>query len=58
MDMVMEYVSVGGNRLPSAADWDSETGVLAFGAGRNVALAEPLVRRLTSIEPFGNELME
>lgn len=37
-----EYISVGGNRHPGAADWDVETGVLAYGADNNVALWEPL----------------
>lgn len=38
-----EYISVGGNRHPAAADWDVESGVLAFGADNNVALWDPLV---------------
>ena len=38
-----EYISVGGNRHPGAADWDVDTGVLAYGADNNVALWEPLV---------------
>lgn len=38
-----EYVSVGGNRQPSAADWDARSGLLAYGADRNVALWQPLV---------------
>lgn len=37
------YISVGGNRHPSAADWDVQSGVLAYGADINVALWEPLV---------------
>jgi elongator complex protein 2 len=37
------YISVGGNRHPSAADWDQRSGVLAFGADQNVALWKPLV---------------
>ncbi|KAJ5578868.1 hypothetical protein N7450_007735 [Penicillium hetheringtonii] len=37
-----EYISVGGNRHPGAADWDVKTGVLAYGADNNVALWEPL----------------
>lgn len=41
-----DYISVGGNRHPAAADWDVQTGVLAFGADNNVALWEPLVRPL------------
>ncbi|KAF9239740.1 hypothetical protein DTO013E5_7604 [Penicillium roqueforti] len=37
-----EYISVGGNRHPGAADWDAQTGLLAFGADNNVALWDPL----------------
>ncbi|MCJ1353082.1 MAG: hypothetical protein MMC33_003066 [Icmadophila ericetorum] len=37
-----EYIAVGGNRHSTAADWDSTTGLLAFGSDRNVALWEPL----------------
>jgi elongator complex protein 2 len=44
--LVSEYISVGGNRHPGAADWDVQTGVLAFGADNNVALWEPLVSLL------------
>lgn len=38
-----DYISVGGNRHPGAADWDVQSGVLAFGADNNVALWEPMV---------------
>lgn len=44
--VVSDYISVGGNRHPGAADWDVQTGVLAFGADNNVALWEPLVSPL------------
>ncbi|OJD15323.1 hypothetical protein AJ78_04407 [Emergomyces pasteurianus Ep9510] len=36
-----EYISVGGNRHPAAADWDEHSGILAFGADNNVALWDP-----------------
>ncbi|KAF5016383.1 hypothetical protein F66182_11948, partial [Fusarium sp. NRRL 66182] len=36
-----EYISVGGNRHPGAADWDVRSGVLAYGADNNVALWAP-----------------
>lgn len=39
----IEYLAVGGNRHPSAADWDPASGLLAFGADRNVAIWSPLV---------------
>jgi hypothetical protein len=44
-----DYISVGGNRHPGAADWDVQTGVLAFGADNNVALWDALVRPLRGI---------
>ncbi|KAJ5902472.1 Elongator complex protein 2 [Penicillium taxi] len=37
-----DYISVGGNRHPGAADWDVKSGVFAYGADNNVALWEPL----------------
>lgn len=37
-----EYISAGGNRHPAAADWDSTTGLVAFGSNRNVAIWDPL----------------
>lgn len=38
-----EYIAAGGNRHPAAADWDASTGLLAYGAERNIALWKPLV---------------
>ncbi|OKL56929.1 hypothetical protein UA08_07894 [Talaromyces atroroseus] len=38
-----EYISVGGNRHPGAADWDVQSGLLAYGADNNVALWAPSV---------------
>ncbi|MCJ1472819.1 hypothetical protein MMC13_001468 [Lambiella insularis] len=38
----VKYVSTGGNRHSNAADWDSASGLLAYGADRNVALWFPL----------------
>lgn len=38
-----EYVAAGGNRHPAAADWDIETGLLAYGSDSNVALWKPVV---------------
>ncbi|APA15152.1 hypothetical protein SS1G_08752 [Sclerotinia sclerotiorum 1980 UF-70] len=35
-----EYLAAGGNRHPSAADWD-ESGLLAYGTDRNIALWYP-----------------
>ena len=39
----LDYITAGGNRHPSAADWDDCTGLLAYGTDRNVALWSPLV---------------
>ena len=36
-----DYISVGGNRNTSAADWDEQSGLLAFGADQNVAIWRP-----------------
>ncbi|KAF2718905.1 WD40 repeat-like protein [Polychaeton citri CBS 116435] len=36
---LIDFIAVGANRYPSSADWSS--GLLAFGAGNNVALWEP-----------------
>lgn len=47
-----EYISVGGNRHPGAADWDVESGVLAYGADNNVALWEPLVSAMELVGPL------
>lgn len=38
----LAFVAAGGNRHPSAADWDETNSILAFGAGRNIALWKPL----------------
>ncbi|KAL8674605.1 MAG: hypothetical protein Q9168_000980 [Polycauliona sp. 1 TL-2023] len=37
-----EYIAAGGNRHPAAADWDTVTGLLAYGSDINVALWRPL----------------
>ncbi len=42
-DVKLDYISVGGNRHPTSADWDTQSGVLAFGADNNIALWNPLV---------------
>ncbi|KAL9070088.1 MAG: hypothetical protein Q9157_005943 [Trypethelium eluteriae] len=40
--MACNFISVGGNRHPAAADWDHESDLLAFGADNNIALWNPL----------------
>jgi elongator complex protein 2 len=43
-NVTIDYISVGGNRHPAAADWDrGNSGLLAFGADNNIALWDPLV---------------
>ncbi|KAL9596206.1 MAG: hypothetical protein Q9219_005958 [cf. Caloplaca sp. 3 TL-2023] len=37
-----DYIAAGGNQNPAAADWDTITGLLAYGSDRNVALWDPL----------------
>lgn len=48
-----EYISVGGNRHPGAADWDVRSGVLAYGADNNVALWAPKVYISFAYPPIG-----
>lgn len=48
VDWNTDYLAAGGNRHPSAADWDLASGLLAFGADRNVALWSPLVRLISN----------
>jgi len=47
MNISAEFISIGGNRNPAAADWD-EAGLqlLAFGADTCVALWDPQVSLL------------
>jgi hypothetical protein len=46
MKIDTEFVSIGGNRNPAAADWDETgLGLLAFGADNNIALWDPLVSK-------------
>lgn len=39
----LDYIGVGGNRHPAAADWDRKTWLVAFGADQNIAIWDPLV---------------
>lgn len=51
----VEYLSIGGNRHPAAADWDRNgSGILAFAADENIALWKPLVCKfgVLSLDPF------
>ncbi|KAL4877658.1 6-phosphofructo-2-kinase-domain-containing protein [Aspergillus karnatakaensis] len=41
VSVATEYISVGGNRHPAAADWDVQSGIIAYGAENNVALWDP-----------------
>lgn len=54
MEIASEFISIGGNRNPAAADWDAEgSNLLAFGADNCVALWDPLV---SSYLPVPNSL--
>ncbi|KAF1981602.1 WD40 repeat-like protein [Aulographum hederae CBS 113979] len=42
MSLKVDFIAAGGNRHPAAADWDPNgSGLLAFGAGNNLALWKP-----------------
>jgi elongator complex protein 2 len=43
----VEYIAVGGNRIGAAADWDKDSGLVAYGAGTNIALWSPSVANVT-----------
>ncbi|KAI4207348.1 MAG: hypothetical protein LQ346_000597 [Caloplaca aetnensis] len=49
-----KYVAAGGNRHPAAADWDLETGILAYGSDRNVALWKPVDEQLNGVTALLN----
>ena len=43
-EVLIDFISVGGNRHPASADWDhSGSGILAFGAQSSIALWKPQV---------------
>lgn len=44
----ISYISAGGNRNSSAADWDYDTGQFAFGSDQNVAISKPHYDKLQS----------
>ena len=44
MSITPEFISIGGNRNPAAADWDQNgSNLLAFGADNCIALWQPSV---------------
>ncbi|KAL5450199.1 hypothetical protein PMIN07_005122 [Paraphaeosphaeria minitans] len=50
MCIIPEFVSIGGNRNPAAADWDQDGGrLLAFGADNCIAVWEPEDEKLGGI---------
>jgi len=55
------YLAAGANRHPAVADWD-ESGVLAFGCDRNIALWHPSVwariLQVFSVSSIANILLE
>ncbi len=48
-DVHTNLIAVGGNRHPSAADWDPISGLLAFGADQNIALWNPKVKAIFTL---------
>ncbi|OMP87949.1 Elongator complex protein 2 [Diplodia seriata] len=43
VQVATNFIAAGGNRQPNAADWDQHgSGLLAYGAGNNIALWNPL----------------
>ncbi|KAF2654003.1 RNA polymeras-like protein II Elongator subunit [Lophiostoma macrostomum CBS 122681] len=56
MDITTDSISIGGNRNPAAADWDSEgSALLAFGADNGVALWEPQDSKLRGVHSILNK---
>ena len=50
-EALIDFISVGGNKHPSSADWDhGGSGILAFGAQSSIALWRPQV--ICSIRKF------
>lgn len=44
VQVATNFIAAGGNRQPNAADWDQHgSGLLAYGAGNNITLWDPLV---------------
>lgn len=44
VQVATNFIAAGGNRQPNAADWDQHgSRLLAYGAGNNIALWDPLV---------------
>ena len=56
IDIYSDCIATGGNRHPSAADWDQKSGLLAFGSDQNVAVWNPLVNPPTYVT-YGNLLL-
>ncbi|OCL03621.1 WD40 repeat-like protein [Glonium stellatum] len=55
----IEFISTGGNRHPSAADWDLQgSGLLAFGADCNIALWDPLNNDYRGVKALLNGHMD
>lgn len=32
------FIAVGANRIPNASDWDVNSGLIAYGAGKEIAI--------------------
>lgn len=47
--MQTQFISVGGNRHPHAADWNEHQKIVAFGANRAIAIWDPVVKLLYTL---------
>ncbi|KAH6625203.1 RNA polymeras-like protein II Elongator subunit [Boeremia exigua] len=55
MNVSSEFISIGGNRNPAAADWDvNGSGILAFGADSGIALWDPQDQKLVGVHAVLN----
>ncbi|KAF9692895.1 hypothetical protein EKO04_009048 [Ascochyta lentis] len=55
MNISPEFVSIGGNRNPAAADWDlNGSGILAYGADNCIALWDPQDEKLSGVRAVLN----
>ena len=57
VDVRSDFIAAGGNSDPAAADWDLVSGLIAFGAGCNVALWDPAVCASLAIKEEKTQLM-
>ncbi|KAK6349832.1 hypothetical protein TWF696_006098 [Orbilia brochopaga] len=39
--IALSFIAVGANRIPTASDWDVNSGLIAYGAGNTIAIWQP-----------------